>query len=724
MVVNGQLDSIQSAIRERRLAQALTNLENYLLTYAHPQESEQLRSIRDDYHLMTDYWQRGFRDSQRHKLYQSLLQRMQMLTTNLTINEYIRQAPFVLNAYKRCRAARQNWSLVALRQELENYVAELALLELKPEHTRRTEERLLCEQHQRLLSSLFDYVWTSHTWSERTADAFTDLLLSPTIDSNDQRLLVSAVTLSLLNIFDFHKLRVLMNVYSRSADEQVRQRALVGWTLGLDSRQMAVWPEMLIMLKQLTDDDRCRQELKELQMQFIYCLKADEDSQKIQQEMIPEIIKNNDQFRITRNGLEEIEEDAMEDILHPELSEQRMENLEATMRKMIDMQRAGSDIYFGGFSQMKRFPFFNDTSNWLMPFNTKHPALSEVMADERNKRILVGLLSRSPFCDSDAYSFTLGFHQATNQLPKHMLDLLDRGELSVIGEQMFGEDMQQPAFLRRKYLQDVYRFFRLFPSRSVFNNPFNIITGSGRLFFFCESCFCETPLVSDFVEVAAFLAKQRYQRAALRVLKNCPEQVHGERYYLTLATLSAAEATDCYQKVLAQNPQQPQALRGLARTHFAEQDYQGALDAYEQLLSLHPNHHNYLLNKAVCLANLQQYDKAQKILFKMNYEMPDNQNIKRVLAWILVGSGKLEQATSLYEQLLETPRPDDYLNSGFCKWICGQIVEAVELFRKYADACGSNGFNAEMEFRRERELLQRNGIGDVEIRLMIDMLTA
>ena len=66
----------------------------------------------------------------------------------------------------------------------------------------------------------------------------------------------------------------------------------------------------------------------------------------------------------------------MEDILHPGASEERMEKLEATYRRMMDMQKQGADIYFGGFSQMKRFPFFYDISNWLVPFYIQHPTCS------------------------------------------------------------------------------------------------------------------------------------------------------------------------------------------------------------------------------------------------------------------------------------------------------------------------------------------------------------
>ena len=37
---------------------------------------------------------------------------------------------------------------------------------------------------------------------------------------------------------------------------------------------------------------------------------------------------NNSNFRVTRNGIEEVEDNSMEDILHPDAEERRMEELE------------------------------------------------------------------------------------------------------------------------------------------------------------------------------------------------------------------------------------------------------------------------------------------------------------------------------------------------------------------------------------------------------------
>ena len=58
-----------------------------------------------------------------------------------------------------------------------------------------------------------------------------ELLLSPAVDTNDQQILVSAITLSLLIQFDIVKFKTMIRVYRHGTDEAVRQRALVGWAI-------------------------------------------------------------------------------------------------------------------------------------------------------------------------------------------------------------------------------------------------------------------------------------------------------------------------------------------------------------------------------------------------------------------------------------------------------------------------------------------------------------
>jgi hypothetical protein len=179
-----------------------------------------------------------------------------------------------------------------------------------------------------------------------------------------------------MNRFDIVKFRTLTNVYVQSLDENVKQRALVGWALAIDDDWIKVYPEMQDIVNGLLKDEKVVDELTELQMQLIYTTDVQNDATKMRNEIMPDLIANNP-VKFTKEGLVEAEDDPMEDVLHPDAAEQRMEKLEGTIRRMMDMQSKGADIYFDGFSKMKRYPFFYDMSNWFVPFYIQHPDIAQ-----------------------------------------------------------------------------------------------------------------------------------------------------------------------------------------------------------------------------------------------------------------------------------------------------------------------------------------------------------
>ena len=731
MVYNETLVAIVKDVQERQLGKAIAQLENYLFTFVQPQVSGQLEEIKADYQLMSNYWQQGYNDPQREQLYDQLLRRMYVLTMNVNMRYYIRNSHYVADIYARTRAIRKEWSVASLRHDMESYVSDATMLELEPEHTRKQKQREVYESHQQLMTAVFDYIWTSRMWTDGLAEAFEAVLLSLTIDTVDQQLMVSAITLSLLNFFDISKFRLLINVYRRSSDESVRQRAMVGWALCLNADAAKIYPEMHDMLKAVTADERSLNELAELQMQIIYCLRAESDNRIIQSEIMPELMKNNN-IRVTRNGIEEVEDDPMEDVLHPELSEQRMESLEASMRRMADMQKQGSDIYFGGFSQMKRFPFFSTVANWFLPFFMQHPVVSEILGNVRGKKFLQSLLVNGPFCDSDKYSFLLAYQTAISRMPASLLDMMDRGEAMVAGGEISREELATPAFKRRSYLQSLYRFFRVYPARSEFVNPFDI-TQNSRYLLFANGLFQQTPLEKKFGEVVSFLLKHKAYDAAKKVLQNYREEVRGAQFYMLNGTLltrtrekqnAGLTVGESYGRLLELEPDNERAWAGFARAMFDANDYQTALDYYQRLVDSHSESRSYQLNKAVCLANLARYEEALKTLYKLNYEAPDDHNVSRVLAWTLVGCKKYDQAKKIYTTLLAADNPiaDDFLNYGYCLWFCGEIPQAADVFRRYAQQDGVT-FDALKEFfGTEAEFIRIHGIAEVEARLMIDLL--
>ena len=730
------MDEILRLIEQKELAKAIVGMEAFV--YSHPElhAIERIVDIRKDYELMTDYWRKGFKDPQREQVYGQLLHRLLMMVVDMTTKERIGRSPLLKNMYDRVNSGRHDWSIDGIRSRLEGFVSEAAIIQLEPEHVRQPKEKQLQEDHRQMSEDLFDYVLTSGSWNESVAQAFADLLISPTIDSTDQQLIVSALTLSVMNAFDANKFRLLAKVYQTATEEHVRQRALVGWglCLGTQSEVTALFPEVRQVVEVMAKSQQCREELTELQLQLMYCMDAESDTRRIHDEIMPELMKNNN-FRITRNGIEEVEDNPMEDILNPESSERKMEKLEESMQKMIDMQRSGADIYFGGFAQMKRHPFFSKISNWLMPFTPQHPAVSQIWNGTQGRRFLHKILATGSFCESDKYSFVLAFEKVVGMLPQKLMEMLENGEATLMGGEVEPEERRRPAYIRRIYLQDLYRFFNLCPSRSLFRTPFGKEQGDERhRLLFASKLLKHTEFESCMGEVAAFLLKRRQYDDAALILSNYSEEFYDYQFYLMCGTVlihsvSGRKGLDhpalyYFQKAVELKPDSERALTGYARAAFFEHDYQGALDAYDRLLLMHEGHKNFLLNKAVCLANLHRYEEAQKILYQLDYEHPDDDNIHRVLAWILVCSGKQEQAGKIYGKLLERGKPaeDDVLNEGLRLWIIGDVTAAQERFRQLA-MLRNGHFDAKHEFDVEAaDLLRRNGISEVEIQLMKEEL--
>lgn len=698
------LERVFNQLIKGNVGLAIAETDTYLSAWPHAQSREKLDTLKEEYRLMADYWQQGVKDPQLEEQYQRLLQRVYVLCGNISIHRHIASSSFLQGLYQGVRQQGRSWSLDAVRHEMENFVSEVAMLELEPAHLREEKSLDLYRQHQQQVNQLFNYIVTSHLWTDGIGEMMEQLLLLPTVDTVDQQLLVSAVMFSLMNRFDIAKFRTLVNVYRKSHDEQVRQRALVGWVMGIDDDFLAVYPEQQTLIGELLTSSHVCQELTELQIQLVYAQEAEQDTKTITQEIMPDLMKHNN-FRISEKGLEEVEEDPMEDILHPGASEERMEKLESSFQRMVDMHRRGADVYFGGFSQMKRFPFFYEMANWLVPFYLQHPDISHFVRKMGDNHLLDTLLGKDTFCNSDKYSFVIAFQQVVDRLPEQLLEMMKRGELSV-GELVAEEQQQTPAFIRRSYLMDLYRFFRLFPNRSVFCNPFDTKPQQlGMLLFMSSSQFCHTPLDSFKREVYVMLKKHHLERDAEVLLTTFPEEMHDVQYFLW---------TGDYEAVLEHDPDNERALSGYAREAFRRGNYQDAEDAYAQLLTLHPEKSGYMLSRAVCLMKMEDYDTALKLLYQLDYEQPDNVSVTRALAWALTCDGKVEQAENVFMRLMPAATGEDYQNHAYCLWLSGRIADAAENFRKYVAAESVDATGSFLD----RRWLQVRGISETDINMM------
>ena len=723
---NGKFRTIYNMLTNGELGTAMTEYEKVSADMVNPLLQERFQQIRNDYRLMLDFLLRGFRDTERDRLYSQLIVRFDQLVADTDMNMQTENSQMFANIKKNLAAFSAQHDEVYGR--LEAFVTDMAMTELEEEAIQDLKQKDLYERHYSFMSKLFEHIWLSPQWSDDDMAAYERLLLSPTIERNDIMLILSAVFLANSQCFDARKTLLMVNISAKATDEHIRQRALVGWALTLDER-MSLYPKLTDAIREYCGNDGNTQQLVELQKQLYFCLNAERDNEAIQKDIMPDIIKNSN-LNITRFGIEEKDEDTLQNILTPEAQEEAIDKVEQSFRKMVEMQKAGSDIYFGGFSQMKRFSFFFQTANWFAPFDVNHPAIKHVTGSGKQTAFIQALLKSGPFCDSDKYSFVLAMSNVFDRLPDNITEMMN-------GESMFevynaSQDTESPVYIRRMYLQDLYRFFKLYTNKQLLHNPFNSQHGKrGTALFIDHSVFCGTIADDRYTEIGQFLLRRNNTREAWSMIERLREIQSDSLLELRAQCLymqgKGEEAEMLYRKVVEKNPDDAKAISALAKITFQTGRYDEAVEYYKHLQQQYPDKLSYQLNYCVALSKTPQVAESIETLYRLYYENPDNHNVLRVLAWNLLVAKRTEQAGTEYEKLLQIgdQKAEDWLNAGYYYLIVRNVEKAVDMFRRYVEESKSSQDARHLigkQIAADADVLLENGIDKIEMQLIVDLV--
>lgn len=718
-----QFDDIFQKLDNRELGPALRSVRSFINAYPHMMYDEELENIEGDYRLMLDYMRRGFNDPHRSDIYGKLTERLYRFACDMYITYRTQHVEFFIEALRKSMNGR--FTNESIKAGLENFVTDTAMLSLETETVRKEKSKELYRRHNDFMQALFCHIIVSRQWSEHDSEFFKTLLLSPTVDTIDAQLLVSALTLATMNNMDVNKFGVLVHVYMNSTDEKVRQRALVGWVFSLSSRTK-IRPRMKNLIAQALESDDVVNELADLQKQVMYCMNAEQDTDTIRRDIMPELMKNNN-LKITRFGISEKDEDPMADVFDPGASDRAMEKMEESFQKMMNMQKAGSDIYFGGFSQMKRFPFFYNVANWFCPFYIEHPEISQTAGNLEGTPLLINILNNGPFCDSDKYSFTLAVASIINRLPDNIKEMFNAPE--TLGPAVSAEDQRQPAYIRRMILQDMYRFFRLFPQRGQLVNPFDDKNAT----FITDNLFDGTKLNALVPDLCYFMIKHKNKSALKNIMEKYADSddkkmrlLHG-LYELNFAK-QPQTAVQIFDKLRSEEPENKRVLSLLARSYFECEQYGKSAECYGTLHNDDPQNKTVALNYCVALSKAGKYDEAINLLYRLDIECPDSMPVKRVLAWTLMGLGKYDQAEKEYNRLTADNDAEngDWLNAGYCQWLKGNTAEAINRFNKFMDSRNAKTLKGKYkiayEFANDKDFLYEHGVNDTDLHLMADII--
>ena len=765
--------------------------------------------VKNDYRLMQDAMMRGLRDDKIDEVYDDIMRKVYGASLDVLIEEKVKK--YSSFAYARVSAQQTEAHPDAVRTVLEAYVQDMAMMAFEPENTRKAKMEKLTADHHAYMKQLFSALLVAPMWNDRRAADFADLLLSPTIDRDDALLLVSAVMLATMNVNDPYKWDMLAEVYVRATDKVLKMRALVGWVLSLpfDPRGPRLFPFVQERIKAMLADKTTLKQMLDMQMQMLFCCNADADNEEIQRNIMPTLIKNTN-LQMTRLGIVEKEDDPMKDIMDPNTAERDMEEMERKYRKMMDMQKQGSDIYFGGFSKMKTFPFFYDLCNWFAPFNAAHPALGAARERLAGSTFLNNLMENGPFCDSDKYSFALAIAQIMDRMPDNIKEMLNSD--ATFGPTVSKDDQEDPAYICRSYLQSLYRFFRLYRSKRDFLNPFildELEDNDGNALFMSYKLLACPEMEENAVALCGFLLKRKMMREIMS-MAICYKSSQNPRLVRFLALVPMTdgkwqEAYDLFASV-PEDQHTEESLRGMAHCCMSLKRFGEAVAIYRRLLAMHPDSFSYQLNLAVCLMSSDAFsscgdascdasscdasscdasscdasscgasscgasscgasscgaasslggkvearpnkvvEEGTKLLYKLDYEHPNNANVRRVLAWCMMLQGHFDKAIDIYTRLLSQPDAvsADRLNAAYAHWLSRDVARAVALLREYCNLCEqeeaeakeaakkqgrrceptkSRNYRLVEDFTKDADLLSKYGISLTERKIMVDIV--
>lgn len=683
----------------------LSVVTDYLDDHAvYPGLRDEVENVRANYERMMQCYRQGMPDPKREDIFYNIEDFMYKVWMNLVMNDHILSNQTLQAAKKRG----EKLDLASLGEAL-------------PLHKDDAE----------FYNVVFSALLTSWQWDSSMSFSMVKLVISPEIDPKLAALMVSAIMLSCLCTFDFYKFECLVNIYRVSANVMVKERAFVGWVFCSCKPSGCCLQQVSDVLVKVLDDITLKK-VCELQKQIIFCMDADKDSDAIDKDIISKISNG----KLSRPWMKDndLDDTPLSEILHPELEEEQAEKLEQSMLAMSKMQKQGSDIYFGGFSKMKKFGFFHRMSNWFVPFYVANPALQSLLKRlDGDETFLKSIETSSPFCESDKYSFAFGV-EMTLKSDFDMLKPLIKEGFMFSHVEKFKNGLDKGTFVRRMYLQDLYRFFRLSPFGEAFENPFSGEDESCAYFLRCWSFDDDTILRDVRLKLCRFLAKRKdYKRLGIFVpqlaAQDCSEGILLYAIYLMNYSHSYHEAAMFLAMLtFATKEENAAVLKAMAKCFMELEMYDGAYETYVKLQNIKPSE-STRLKIAFCLIKCDKPEEALKILYELNYKHPDNADVIRSLAWAHLLNDNLDGAFDLYGKLKAMAddgsclrNPDDVYNLGLCYWVKHDFPKAHACFQEYLTTKGGKDADLYENFDKDYNLLEKYGIKYYEVYLMIDSI--
>ncbi len=627
---------------------------------------QEMDDIRRTYVMMLRFMVDGVNDPDSPQLLDKLIRRMQAVADRADRIERLKLHHSDKYAIaQRMNAVRMSWDNVLM--SLETYQREKGRLRVNGEglmvngervreSKREHEEAELIRMHEDVLLGLFEGVWTSDLLSKSDYEALGAILESDAVDPADKAVLVSAVTLALLEMFDERKMMLLFDAWL-CPDVEVNQRAIVGMVLVLRKydERMAKYPALQSRLSLFAEDSAFVKNLFRVMMQLQFSKMTDKVSDKMRTDIIPTIMKS----RNLKKGMADFNTEILKNDENPEWYDAKSDDKASRkIQEMAELQQEGADVYMGTFSYMKSYPFFGKLPHWFYPFSFDVPEMMDARKLLKGKVsfFINAMLGSAPFCNSDRYSFCLMLNSVgvmgEDMLSKQMeMEMSDEGMADAVKEAM--KRKPKPADISRMYIYDLYRFFKAYPYKQEFDDPFS----DKKPMFTPLRTASLSFMTADSEEMLAlgefFMRKGFYADAKSLFQTLRPEETEDDAHLWQKIGFCQQKQDDnrgalsSYLTADSLCPDSKWTIRHIASAAFEARHYDIAERYYDRMLEDDDENLKLLQAKAHCMFAGKRYEEALPLLYKIDYLTDKSADSQTMLAVALIASGDTDKAESL-----------------------------------------------------------------------------
>lgn len=579
-----------------------------------------------------------------------------------------------------------------VKPTLEKFVSREAMLFLNHDLSKEEQDQAsarLYQEWEEYREKIFDRFVSSGYWNDEERAVVKDTILSPTVDSLTSQLLVSAITLSAATVFDMGKFTLLYDIYRLADDDEVKERALLGWLLvstncGCYEQQ----PDFRSFAEQLTEDCKNDSDLlaEIIKAQKMLAVTVFSEQKSIDytndimaslskrflgdlKDKVANLLEADEDMR-NIFGIEDDEETSEESPIRSvdiNTDEDGIPNLDVDMDSplsMDEMMDKGIDILLPQFKMLRdQTEFFTHLYNWFMPFYLKNPHITEALGfvDEKRK-FCKAFCSTARSCPADAYSLANLIVSHPNEIPENIVDCYDDPEDEGDGsepadeEEIVNEFFKEPGEHRAKririnYIRNLLRFSKFYTAKDEIFNILDELDDDKPAYAVLAGPLFQDEFFDKYrMAIARYSFRREFPDLVEVMLEGVPcdtLEMHFMKGWVCMQkgdNHSLRMAVDHFKKMLKIKPDMKQVYLQLGICYRNLIQVDEYLENFDKLMEFKDSFSEeelfeLKLDKLKFIVMNNRFEEAMPLAYELDYTHPENQMAGALLTQLLIKIG-------------------------------------------------------------------------------------